>query len=221
MSFTTTAPTAIDIRGRTRVEVWTVSAGLGSETQSGTISAKFLRRIDRADFIGTEVLSKTITNSTFPPTVAFEITGPFAQQAGGNVTIATTSNTDFYVICQRGGTVVGVDFSGVDALAASDTNFITWSITNLGQAGAGSNPILAATAANTTQVTGGTALAANTKRSLTLNGTGSNLIVVAGDRLRVRAVATGTLANTVTFSTYEIRFAGPTEGYIILESDTA
>lgn len=121
-------------------------------------------------------------------------------------TIATTSNTDDYVICPFAGTLTGGDFSGVDVLAASNTNYLTFSITNLGQAGSGSNPLLAATAANTTQVTGGTAIAANTKWALTINGTGSNLIVAKGDRLRVRAAATGTLANTVTFSKVRLYF---------------
>jgi len=123
-----------------------------------------------------------------------------------SATIATTGNTDTYVIAPYAATVTGVDFSGVDALSASDTNYITFSITNLGQAGSGSNPILAATAANTTQATGGTAISANTKRSLTLNGTGSNLVVAAGDRLRVRYAVTGTLGNTVTYAKIIIRF---------------
>lgn len=75
---------------------------------------------------------------------------------------------------------------------------------------AGSTALLAATDANTTKATGGTALSANTKRSLTLHGTAANLDVVAGDRLRIRAAASGTLANTVTFPTYLLRFSGTT-----------
>ncbi len=125
-----------------------------------------------------------------------------------SATVATTGNTDTYVIVPQTGTLTGVDFSGVDALAASDTNYITWTITNLGQAGAGATVMLAATDANTTKTTGGTALAANTKRSLTLTGTGADLNVTVGDRLRIRAAATGTLANTVTFPTYMLRFGG-------------
>lgn len=127
-----------------------------------------------------------------------------ASQQGA--TIATTGNSDVFVIVAADGTLSGVDFSGVDALAASDTNFITFSITNLGQAGAGTTAMLAATDANTTKTTGGTALTANARRSLTLNGTAANLIVVAGDRLRIRAAATGTLANTVTFPVYNLNF---------------
>lgn len=127
-----------------------------------------------------------------------------------SATIATTGNTDVYLIIPETGTLTSVDFSGVDVLAANDSNYITFSITNLGQAGAGSTVMLAATDANTTKATGGTALAANTKRALTLTGTGADLSVTQGDRLRIRAAATGTLANTVTFPVYCARFSGTT-----------
>lgn len=128
-------------------------------------------------------------------------------QGATSATIATTGNTDCYVIVAETGVVSSIDFSAVDALAANDTNYITFSVTNLGQAGAGSTAVLAATDANTTKSTGGTALSANTKRSLTLNGTAANLAVTAGDRLRIRAAASGTLAGTVTFPNYLIRVA--------------
>jgi hypothetical protein len=42
---------------------------------------------------------------------------------------------------------------------------------------------------------------------LSLNGTAANLVVAAGDRLRIRAAATGTLANTVTFPVYMLNFS--------------
>lgn len=119
----------------------------------------------------------------------------------GNLgTIATTSTTDVCVIAPITGNISQALFSSLAALAAHDTNYITFSITNLGQAGAGTAAILAATDANTTKATGGTALAANTKRTLTLTGTGTDRRVVAGDRLRIRATASGTLAGAVTAS---------------------
>ena len=136
-----------------------------------------------------------------------------ALSKGDNVrpaTIATTGNTDQYHIVEETGALASIDFSGVDALAAHDTNYITFSVTNLGQAGGGSTDMLAATDANTTKATGGTALSANTKRSLTVHGTGANLDVVKGDRLLVRAAASGTLANTVTYPVYCMRFSGTT-----------
>ncbi len=127
-----------------------------------------------------------------------------------SATIATTGNTDISFLVSEAGTLTSVDFNGVDALAANDSNYITFSITNLGQAGAGSAVMLAATDANTTKATGGTALSANTKRSLTVTGTGADLVVAAGDLIRIRAAATGTLANTVTIPKYVLRFGGTT-----------
>ena len=125
-------------------------------------------------------------------------------------TIATTGTTSGYTIVAEAGSLASVDFSGVDVLAAHDSNYITFSITNLGQTGVGSTAMLAATDANTTKATGGTALAANSKRSLAVHGTGGNLVVDKGDRLIVSAAATGTLANTVTFPAYALRFSGTT-----------
>lgn len=152
------------------------------------------------------------TNSTTGTTAQYENTGSTASpvwtlvsspaQMATSATIATTGNTDVYLLAAKAGKVSSIVFSGVDALATSDTNYITFSVTNLGQAGAGTTALLAATNANTTKATGGSALAANTKRTLTLTSTGADLVVAAGDRIRIRAAATGTLANTVTFPTY-------------------
>ena len=122
------------------------------------------------------------------------------------ITIATTGNTDWYIIVPISGRLISIDFSGVDALAASDTNYITFSIVNLGQAGAGSTAMLAATDANTTKATGGTALAANTRRELVISAAIGAGEAIEGDRLRIRAAVTNTLANTVTFPTYLLRF---------------
>lgn len=122
-------------------------------------------------------------------------------------TIGTAAgNNDDYVIVPITGIFAGVDFSAVDALATSDTNFITWTITNLGQAGAGSTALLAAGNGNTTKTTGGSAIAANTKRALSITTVVGADQVAAGDRLRIRAAVTGTLANTVAYPAYILRF---------------
>lgn len=120
------------------------------------------------------------------------------QDTPGTTSIATTGNTDEYLIARNTGKVTEALFSSLAALAAHDSNYVTFSITNLGQAGAGSAAVLAASDANTTKATGGTALSANTKRVLTLSGTVADLAVTAGDRLLVRFAATGTLAGAVT-----------------------
>lgn len=118
--------------------------------------------------------------------------------------IATTSTTDTYFQVPKSGRVAAILFSSLAALAADDTNYITWSVTNLGQAGAGSTALLAATDPNTTKATGGTALVANSKRTLTLSTTLTNLDVVEGDTLRIRATASGTLAGAVTVPRYTV-----------------
>lgn len=122
-------------------------------------------------------------------------------------TIATTGNTDSYTIAPVSGNIVSVDFSGTSALAASDANYITFSITNLGQAGSGTAAVLTSSDTNTTKSTGGSALSANTRRQLSITRTPNDALVVEGDRLLLRAAATGTLANTVTFPVFLIRIS--------------
>lgn len=137
----------------------------------------------------------------------FKLVGANKDVLAFPATIAVEGNTDAYVIAPQAGVLSSVLFSSLAALAKSDSNYVTFSITNLGQAGAGSTAMLAATAVNTTKATGGVAIAANTKLPLTLNATAENLVVAAGDRLLIRAAATGTLANTVTFPVYLLSFA--------------
>lgn len=112
--------------------------------------------------------------------------------------IATTSTSDTYIQADRTGTLTAAFFGSLAALATSDTNYITFTITNLGQAGAGTTEMLSAVDGNTTKATGGTALVANGKRSLTVSTTAANVAVTEGDTIRVRATATGTLAGAVT-----------------------
>lgn len=122
-------------------------------------------------------------------------------------TIATAAgNTDLPIIAPVTGNVAAVYFSGVDALAASDTNYITWSVTNRGQDSSGSINVLGSTTTNSTRATGGTALAGETLRTLLLTSTAADLAVTIGDRLRVRYAVTGTLANTVTGAVTSIIF---------------
>lgn len=122
----------------------------------------------------------------------------YALQTPGTTSIATTGNTDEYLTAGKSGRLVAAFIHALLALAVSDTNYVTVTITNLGQGGAGSAAMLAASDANTTKSTGGAALVANTKRNLTLNGTVTNLDVVEGDRLLVRFAVTGTLGAAIT-----------------------
>ena len=131
---------------------------------------------------------------------AWQLMGAYSQYNSDStdVTIATTSTSDVYLSAPVTGSLTGIDFSSIDALAASDTNYITWTVVNLGQSGVGTTAMLAVSDANTTKTTGGTAITAVARRALTVHGTAANLLVVKGDVLRVRATVTGTLAGTVT-----------------------
>lgn len=154
------------------------------------------------------VAGTTITGAVIDATscTASNIVQGAVSQVQG-ATIATTGNSDAYVVVPFTGVLSAVIFSGVDALTANDTNYITFSITDLGQAGSDSIALLAATDANTTKATGGTGLSANARRNLTLTATTASLAVTRGDRLRIRAAVTNTLANTVTFPVYTLVFA--------------
>jgi hypothetical protein len=109
------------------------------------------------------------------------------------------------IIAKYAGVLAAAQFVAKDVLAASDTNFITFTVVNRGT-GAGTTAMLAATAVNTTQTTGGSALAAYVKRGLTLNATPANLAVAAGDTISVLATVTGTLANAVTAPSFLLTF---------------
>jgi hypothetical protein len=125
----------------------------------------------------------------------------------GVTSIATTSTTDEYVICPKTGKVTAIVFSSLAALALHADNHVTFTATNLGQDGSGTNELLLSGAAgNTTDtdVTGSVAISANTKKTLTLNTDTTKLAVVEGDRIRIRATAAGTLAGAVTRPVYEI-----------------
>jgi hypothetical protein len=118
--------------------------------------------------------------------------------------IATTSTTDTYFQVPKSGKVLSIKFSSLAALATSDTNYITWTVVNLGQAGAGSTALLSTADTNTTKATGGSAIVASSSRTLVLSGTAANLNVVEGDVIRIRATATGTLAGAVTVPSYSV-----------------
>lgn len=124
------------------------------------------------------------------------------QTTAGTTSIATTSTTDEYVVAAKTGTVTSIGVTSLSGLAAHDTNYLTFSVTNLGAAGSGTTVMLAATDANTTKVTGGSAMTALVTRSLTLTSTAADLNVTEGDLLRIRATSAATLAGAVTRPQY-------------------
>lgn len=127
----------------------------------------------------------------------------------GNVTIATTGNSDQVVLLPtlpdgyRWKLKTAEFATGAQGLAANDTNYITFSVTNKSNSDAA---MLAASDANTTKATGGSAVTAYTRRGLTLNSTAANLIVDSQDVLLLRAAATGTLGAQMPNSTWSLTF---------------
>lgn len=121
-------------------------------------------------------------------------------------TFTTTGAVDTYITAPVDGVLTAAQVTPLVALTAHNSNYLTFTATNLGQDGTGTDAMLAASDENTTKATGGTGLAINTARELTVHGTEANLEVAKGDRIKITATATGTLANTVTVPTYLFTF---------------
>lgn len=113
-------------------------------------------------------------------------------------TVATAAGSVNGYGISPGGRLVSAVFSAVDALGTHATNVLSFALKNLGQDGLGTTDMLNTGAGNSTNSTGGSALAANAKRSLVLNSTAANRDSQEGDRLKFVATGAGTLANTVT-----------------------
>lgn len=126
---------------------------------------------------------------------------------GGVHEQATTGDNTGYVYVPRSGFLVSAQVTAEDALAANDTNYLTFTVTNTLASGSGTTAMLAATDANTTKSTGGTAITAVVGRSLTVHGTAANLRVNAGDVIKVTEAVTGTLANAVDKPIVRLTFA--------------
>ncbi len=143
----------------------------------------------------------TLLNAGTIPGTALTTNAKQKVQMSGPQTIATTGAEEFPFIAAATGTVTNVKFQGKDTLATSNSNYVTFTLTNKGQAGAGTTVMLAATDANTSKATGGTAITAYVPRNLTLTSTAADLAVTSGDLLILTVTATGTLANTITNAT--------------------
>jgi len=115
--------------------------------------------------------------------------------------IATTGAVTYYLQATASGVLSSASFANVAGLTKNDTNYVTFTLVNLGTDGTGSTAMLAVAAANTTKATGGVALVANAINPLVLHPTPANLAVTTGERLALTVTQSGTLANTLTFPT--------------------
>jgi hypothetical protein len=171
----------------------------GSSTISTVVSAKTLLTLIGPNGVDGSMLS----------------TPGQTKEAGTIVSTVTTAAGDTYayvrvpksIAAASKTTSLSVTFK--DALAASDTNYVKFQVTNLGVAGAGTQVLVDNTAAaNSTKVTGGTAIAAKTPRELTLvtvSG-GTERDVLGGDLLELKITAVGALANTLTLGRFDAEF---------------
>lgn len=119
-------------------------------------------------------------------------------------TVATTGNTGTNLVMPLDGILEAAYFSGTTALAADDTNYVTFSIINKSNSDAA---LLASSAMITTQITGGTAFAAYTPRAFTITTTVANRRVKQWEDVLVRVAATGTLANVIAESSVTLLFS--------------
>jgi len=100
---------------------------------------------------------------------------------------ATAATAQNWVIGEApfAGTVTEVSVIPVAAVTANASNYRNFTVQNTGQAGAGTTTV-------STMTTATTGLVVNDERLATLTGTAADLVVAAGDVLRVAETATGT-----------------------------
>lgn len=139
----------------------------------------------------------------------FRVIGNHVVESNSATAIATTGVTSVYITAPETSRVSSVAFAGSQGHGTSSTNYITFQIVNLGQAGAGTNELLHGSCTTKGTDAGGLGtLGTNTTYSLTLSATVGTLSVSRNDRMRLDATVTGTLTNTITSPSWMVTFAG-------------
>lgn len=139
--------------------------------------------------------SSTTSGLTQTPTQ-----GSTQVQADRELNPATISATTTVQIEVPAGvtTLAGIDIAVATTVASDAANIWTFSAANTGANGTGTTALLAATAANTTNSTGGFGLTANVPQALALSATPANLVVTPGQILTFTATKSSSAANLVT-----------------------
>lgn len=109
---------------------------------------------------------------------------------------ATTSVDKVLGSLPRNATITAIKLTVNTTVAAHDTNYWTFAVTNR-TSGAGTTVLLAATDANTTKATGGSAVTAYTARTLTLTSTTADLLVDEGDLISFTATKAASASDLV------------------------
>lgn len=119
-------------------------------------------------------------------------------------TVGTSAGTtEINVVAPMSGSIVGVFWVSKDALATSDSNYVTFALVNRGTGGA-TTAVLSTSPAgvNTSKATGGTQITAYTRYAMAVNG--ANAPVNVNDVLSFQVTVTGTLANSLTEGCLEL-----------------
>lgn len=173
-----------------RFPLWTIAAGATSYTDASVVGyATPYTGLPPAAIDGTMLSTPGKTKEID------DQLGTIATAAG-----ATAFNLIVPSSIAAGSKLTSVRFVTKDGLAASDTNYITFGLINKGANGAlGQILADAANNANSTKLTGGTALSAYVPRGLVLVTltVGTERDVTGGDVLELTLTVTGTLANTL------------------------
>ncbi len=115
------------------------------------------------------------------------------KEVNKDLSSSIAATTSFQIISPNvAATINKVEFATSANVATSDASYWTFALVNLGPAGSGSTAVLDPASDNTTKATGGAALVSGVARSLTLDGTPSNLNTAANDVLLLTITMTGT-----------------------------
>jgi hypothetical protein len=158
------------------VELYLVTTGAATYSAGNVVSQRVLLQTSGKNSISGAMLTPAAQTKEIAAQLAASI-------AATTVFLIPSPNVAAVLAAAR--------FVNSTAFATDNTNYWTWAIANLGPSGGGATAMLAATAANTTQTTGGSSLTAGQARSLTLHGTPANLNTAAGDVLQLTITKTG------------------------------
>lgn len=166
-----------------KLPLWTITTGTATIT-AVTYSAPVRQLIGTAGVVGSMLSTAGATKSIEIPL--------------GDISATTAFNV---VLPNVAGVVARISFATKTAISTSDTDYWTFGVVNKGAAGSGTTAVVDNTAAaNSTKVTGGTAITGYVKRNLTLSGTPANLVTAAEDVLEVtitKASSATTMAQCV------------------------
>ena len=127
----------------------------------------------------------------YPLPVSIAMGGAAASAGLSGTPNLTTEYAVGYVGVPLSGLVIAAHWAGEGGLATSDTDFLDIRCVNLLQAGAGTANIILATAANSTRLTGGSAITSEALRALSVASATEQRMITRNDVLKVLVTAGG------------------------------